>query len=288
MEGSAGPRALPDLDERQFVQWTELLQRRTGMVIPPARKSFLSTNLRLRMWELGCRDYQTYYEQVSRRDGGDEWIVLVDRLTVHETSFFRHPNSLRLVARLCAPGAASRPFLAWSVGCATGEETYSLAMVLEDACSCHGRESDYVVAGTDISLPALRSAHRGRYHIRRLAAIAADFQARYCMPCGDRYFEVSAALRARVCFGQSNLLEIDRAPFATLDLIYCQNLLIYFDRQQRECVMKGLVERLAPGGVLVLGPGEIAGWSCAGVQRIRFEDVLAYRRVSASAAKEIQ
>ncbi|MEJ2644353.1 MAG: CheR family methyltransferase [Gammaproteobacteria bacterium] len=292
MDG-AGLQALPDLDERQFAQWNGLLERRIGMVIPSTRLSFLSTNLRLRMRELGCLNYQAYYEQVTKSDSAEEWTVLVDRLTVHETRFFRHPNSFRLVSQLVARHGAGRPggerpFLTWSVGCATGEEPYSLAMVVDDSQRRHGAEVSYSVAGTDISLPALRTARRARYPVGRLPGIESRFQVRHCKPCGEKYFELSEALRARVCFSQSNVLDIERAPFAKLDLIYCQNLLIYFDRQQRERIMKGLVERLAPGGVLVLGPGEIAGWSGTGMQRIRFEDVLAYRRVTASAAKETQ
>ena len=161
-------------------------------------------------------------------------------------------------------------------------------MVLEDSQRRHGFEVSYSGVGTDISLPALRTAKRGRYPAGRLAGIEPRFRSRYCRACGEKHFELSKALRAQVCFSQANVLDIERAPFARLDLIYCQNLLIYFDRQQRERIMKGLVERLVPGGVLVLGPGEIAGWSGTGMQRIRFEDVLAYRRVTASAAKETQ
>jgi len=293
MDGPTGARVLPDLDERQFAQWNDLLERRTGMVIPFTRRSFLSTNLRLRMRELGCSDYQAYYERVSDPAAVEEWTVLVDRLTVHETRFFRHPNSFRLVATLALqerPGlpAENRPFLAWSVGCATGEEPYTLAMVLEDSQRRHGLEISYSVVGTDISLPALRTAKRGRYPVGRLAGIEPRFRSRYCRACGEKHFELSKALRAQVCFSQANVLDLDRAPFTGLDLIYCQNLLIYFDRRQRERIMNGLVERLAPGGVLLLGPGELAGWSCTGMQRIRFEDVLAYRRVTASAAKETQ
>ncbi|MEJ2686692.1 MAG: protein-glutamate O-methyltransferase CheR [Gammaproteobacteria bacterium] len=292
-DGSTEARVLPDLDEGQFAQWNELLERRTGMVIPSTRRSFLSTNLRLRMRELGCSDYKAYYERVSDPAAVEEWTVLVDRLTVHETRFFRHPNSFRLVATLALQDRPGRPagnssFLAWSVGCATGEEPYSLAMVLEDSQRRHGLEVSYSVVGTDISLPALRTAKRGRYPVGRLAGIEPRFRPRYCQACGEKHFELSKALRAQVCFSQSNVLDLDRAPFTGLDLIYCQNLLIYFDRRQRERIMNELVERLAPGGVLLLGPGELAGWSCTGMQRIRFEDVLAYRRVTASAAKETQ
>lgn len=292
-EGAGMPGVLPELDEQQFAQWTGLVEQRTGMVISAARRSFLSTSLRLRMWELGCRDYQAYYDRVLGPDGGDEWAVLVDRLTVHETRFFRHQNSFRLVEELCRSMPKSQwprdgLFRAWSVGCATGEEAYSIAMVLDDVCRQRDCESRFVVAGTDISLPALRTAQRGRYEIRRWTGIQAPMQKRYCTLYGERYFEIGATLRSRLCFAQYNVLEAERIPFRKLDLIYCQNLLIYAEPQQRLDIMKGLAERLAPGGVLVLGPGELPSWSCAGMERIQFEDVMAYRRVSASAAKEIQ
>ena len=90
---------LPEMDDRQFRQWVKLLEKRIGTSLPPERKSFLVTNIGLRMREIGCRDYQQYYDLIhSGVDGMHEWCTLVDRLTVHETRFFRHPASLELVA----------------------------------------------------------------------------------------------------------------------------------------------------------------------------------------------
>ena len=233
------------------------------------------------MRETGCCDYSDYYRHIASGSRlGQEWSMLVDCLTVHETCFFRHASSMKLVEEVVIPGAAQRDgsFNAWSVGCATGEEAYSLAM-LADAYGIGSRSKWYYgVTGTDISLPALRKARAGCYLKRRQEGISTAFQDLYCESVSDSHFEIKAGLRKRVCFSQLNLRDLERAPFVNLDLIYCQNLLIYYDRERRLDIVSRLAEFLRPGGVLILGPGELLNWQHPGMEKVRYEDTLAYRR----------
>ncbi len=280
-----GKGCLPDMDDRQFTDWVELLERRIGLFISEDRRSFLNTGLRLRMKEIGCSDYRDYYRRLScQGPQAQEWTVLVDRLTVHETRFFRHRPSLDLLLDEWLPAACAAPdkqcLRVWSVGCATGEETYSLAMLIDDYLMCSDSGRYFGVTGTDISLPALSTARTGVYDKRRLADIDPVFRERYCRPVSDSRFEIDAGLRKRVCFAQLNLREVSRAPFAGIDLIYCQNLLIYFNRDRRVDIANHLAACLGPGGVLVLGPGELMGWQHRGMEKIRYDDTLAYRRVA--------
>ncbi len=131
-------RRLPDMDEAQFSQWQALLEHRTGITLSKERRSFLETNLGIRMREVGCNSYQAYYERVvSGPEAIVEWSTLVDRLTVQETRFFRDPDAFRLVSDyiLTRPREVlkRRPLEVWSVGCSTGEEPYTLAMLLNEA-----------------------------------------------------------------------------------------------------------------------------------------------------------
>src|SRR5688572_11187718 len=126
------------MDDREFSRWVDLLERRTGVVVPPDRKTFLVTGVRSRMRETGHAAYADYFQQLLQGPrGAIEWATLVDRLTVHQTHFFRHQPSLDLIAKEWLPEYVKREphgaVHAWSIGCSTGEEAYSLAMVLDDA-----------------------------------------------------------------------------------------------------------------------------------------------------------
>lgn len=272
----------PDIDDRQFADWTSLLERRAGLFIPRERKSFLANGLRIRMRETGCKNLREYYLQLSRGiTQAKEWSMLVDCLTVHETCFFRHSSSIRLVEDVVLPEVMDRSegFNVWSVGCSTGEETYSLAMQIDAYRSKQRKEWFYGVTGTDISLPTLHHARKGVYLNRRLGRISTEFQARYTQPISDNRFEVVGTLRERVCFAQLNLRDIERAPFAKMDLIFCQNVLIYYDRERRGDLVESLVPILRPGGILVLGPGELLHWQHPEMKKVPYADTLAYRRI---------
>jgi len=270
-----------DMDDRQFSDWTRLLEARTGLFIAPERKSFLVSGIRSRMRKTGCQDYREYYDHLSMGCFQiREWSLLVDQLTVHETCFFRHESSMKLVEEMVIPSVFERQnsFNAWSVGCATGEETYSLAMLVDDYCSAREGDRYYGVTGTDISLPSLRHAREGLYLVRRLRDIRQAFRSEYCQLKSESRFQVDSGLRKRVCFTQLNSRDVERAPFTNLDLVFCQNLLIYYDRERRAQLVNQLAACLRPGGVLVLGPGEILDWQHPNMEKVRYPDTLAYRR----------
>jgi len=272
------------MGDEEFVRWVDLLQRRTGVVVPPDRKTFLVTGLRMRMRETGYASFDTYFDQVlNGARGAIEWATLVDRLTVHETRFFRHQPSLELIgdewlpAHLAkAPGAAVH---AWSVGCATGEEAYSLAMALDHKLrALEAGKAYFGVTATDISNPALAVGRSGLYPRERLAELPEPYRTNYTVAEGKDSFQIVESLRKRVGFATFNLLDVARAPLKKLDLIYCQNVLIYFARERRKALLDALADLLKPGGLLVLGPGEVLGFANPQLTRIGGRQTLAYCR----------
>ena len=276
-------RRTPDMDEAQFSQWQALLEHRTGITLSPERRSFLETNLGIRMREIGCPSYQAYYEKiVSGPDAIVEWATLVDRLTVQETRFFRDPDAFRLVSDyvLTRPREQlrRRPLEAWSVGCSTGEEPYTLAMVLNECMNQLALKPLFGVTGSDISQPAIEKARRGQFNARKLQGVEETLKQRYFRPAERNTVEVVDSLRERVCFARLNVLDLDTAPMHGMNIIFCQNLLIYFRRWRRREIVSRLAECLAPGGLLVLGQGEITGWHPPGMQRVPSEHVLAWIR----------
>jgi type IV pilus assembly protein PilK len=270
-----------DIDDKQFEDWTHLLETRTGLFIAPERRGFLANGIRSRMRLTGCRDFGEYYRRLSSsQPQSQEWSTLIACLTVHETRFFRHRASMKLVEEVLLPDVfdQGRAFHAWSVGCATGEETYSLAMLADARYREQSRVSYFRVTGTDISLPALRQARVGMYLNCRGWNIREEFMHTYCRQVTSSRFEVRAALRERVCFAQFNLRGGKEPPVAKLNLIYCQNVLIYYDRQRRLQIVDLLAQSLRPGGLLILGPGEILDWQHPAMERVRHQETLVYRR----------
>lgn len=277
-------KPLPDITAAEFRAWQELLETRSGMVLNEQRRAFLQTTLATRLRELGLDSYACYYQQVTDGPrGAVEWSHLMDRLTVQETRFLRHPPSFHhlreyLSQRLEA-ARDGRAWQLWSVGCSSGEETYSLALVAAEVQREAGLEvGRFGITGTDLSLSALARAREGRYNARRVAELPAELLERYFQAQADGSFQVCASLRERVCFARLNVLDLERAPQRGMDVIFCQNLLIYFRRWRRREILSRLVERLVPGGLLVIGVGEVADWHHPQLQPVADEQVLAFTR----------
>ncbi|MEX6501895.1 CheR family methyltransferase [Pseudomonas zhanjiangensis] len=271
-----------DMSATEFRDWQVLLEDRTGVVISEQRRAFLQTNLTARMRELGIADYADYFRQVTDGPrGAVEWSTLLDRLTVQETRFFRHRASfdvLEAYLRVRLQQGMTRPWELWSVGCSSGEEPYSLAISAAEVL----RQSEYPeyfgVTGTDISLNALNKARAGEYGARKLDQMDTDLCQRYFARQVDGRFKVKASLATRVCCAKLNVLELAKAPMSGMDVIFCQNMLIYFRRWRRREILNRLAERLAPGGLLVVGVGEVVGWQHPELIQVADERVLAFTR----------
>jgi type IV pilus assembly protein PilK len=270
----------PDLSDTAFATWQDLIEDRLGLQLSAQRRSFLKTCLSIRMREVGYSDYLAYFNYVSTGDAGlTEWNSLIDRLTVQETRFFRDPAAYALVRDHLKRRSkeSERPLSLWSVGCSSGEETYSLAMLTSDILERaeDGPRLRFGVTGTDVSRKALEQATAGVYGRRRLEFVDDRLEERYFENIDDTY-QVVQTVRDRVCFVRLNLLELARSPLRNLDLIYCQNVLIYFRKWRRKDIVTELASRLAPGGMLVLGLGEMGDWVHPDLTRVPGERALAY------------
>lgn len=273
-----------EMDDIQFQQWSDLLEQRTGMKLPQKRRSFLVTNLHMRMRSLGISCFQEYYDHIhSGRNGSVEWDQLVHHLTVHETRFFRHQGSLDLIRRHCLPqlpSAMGKPFTlnVWSVGCSTGEEPYSIAMTVDK----HMRELDYDcylgILASDISRDALAKGRKGVYSKRQYDKLQHPWQQAYFTQIDEQQFQIREELRQRICFNQVNILDLGKTPIGSMDVIICQNVLIYYDRAKRLEIVNGLAQYLAPGGLIIFAVGEMLGWEHPDLVRFQFPNTLAYKR----------
>ena len=273
----------PAMDDLLFQQWVELLEKRTGIALPQSRKTFLLTNLHARMRELGCNDYQKYFHLVTDGSRGQvEWEILIDKLTVHETRFFRDSHALDLIRESFLPALVAKkttPYTvhAWSVGCATGEEPYSLAMLMEEFFKDHANFY-FGVTASDVSRASLQTGRNAIYHVRRIKNVPKPIADAYLTFVDDEHVQVEPQLRQKVCFTHLNLLALESLPIGMMDLILCQNVLIYFKRDLRNAILNQLVKRLKPGGMIVLGAGEVFGWAHPDLELVNYESTLAFQR----------
>jgi type IV pilus assembly protein PilK len=273
----------PDLSDAQFERWCLLLEQRIGMQVALHQRSFIQIQISRRMRELGVVGYEQYFQLVTDGlQGTMEWAQLVNRLVVRETSFFRERDSLEYIGQLLSRRIKDKCLGdvvdIWSLGCATGEEPYSLAMVIQDSFEQAGMNPYFGITASDISMQALQIAREGVYGSRKLEAVTADKQAKYFISEEPGFFKIVDSLRKRICFSVGNLLKLADMPIVPMDIIYCQNVMIYFPRHRRISILNELAQRLKLGGVLIIGIGEVVEWHNPLVKRIADERIQAYLR----------
>lgn len=270
------------LPESKFLLWEKLLESRTGIQLAAQQKVLLQTQIAIRMRELGLASYDVYYDQVKQdnKSGLVEWQVLVDRLVVKETTFFRHRPSLDFVRQYLKNKIQQKQLNGsidiWSVGCSTGEEPYGLAMLTYQCLSESDQHLYFGVTAVDVSLPALSIARRGVYGERSMSFLTDSERQHFFRPYENKQYEVLPRLKKRVCFSQANVNNLDELPVQLMDVVFCQNVLIYFRRWRRREILNQLVTRLKPGGLLVIGLGETTDWKHPKMQRIHNNEVQAY------------
>ncbi len=275
-------KAPQELTNDQYTRWQNLLEERTGISFLQ-HKSILQKGLRQRMREVGADDYESYFEQVRTvPEGLIEWMQLVDRISVKETSFFREEYSFKsvqkyLLNRLERSSKKTGSTLdIWSVGCSTGEEAYSLAMLASETIDYLKSDLFLAIFATDISQSALSVAREGRYALSKINKLPKSFRTKYFTKANADEVEVISKLKQRICFAQGNVQLPEHSPQLSMDVIFCQNVFVYFRRERQHIVLDNLVENLKPGGLLMIGPGEVVGWHNARVKRTSDNSVQSY------------
>ena len=275
---------LMPMSEDEYAMWIALLEERTGITLPELRKSFLLSKLSIRMRELNINEYKNYYAYVTNGKAGRiEWETLVDRLTIHETRFFRDSQALSFIKhayleKLDFENENVNCHI-WSVGCATGEEPYSLMMYIDKYMTDNNKKSYLAVTASDISLDALATGKKAVYHKNRFTNVPNEYIENYVEEFDKEHYLVNESLRKRICFNRLNLLELDNSSVGMMEIIICQNVLIYFKRDKRIEILNQLVEHLVPGGILILGAGEIIDWQNSEITPIQSDGVLAFQRI---------
>lgn len=259
----------PSISDEELPRWERWIENATGIVLN-GRKHVLEQGIYPRLLACGMSSLDEYRRLIDfGQSGGLEKAALIDQLTVKDSSFFRNEQAMEAVGdyllRLAREVEKEDYELRiWSVGCALGQEAYSLAMIAAEQFQY--TEQRWQVLGTDISPTAVIHARHGVYTEKQLGAVSLARRGQFFEHC-ESGWGIAPALKQQVRFGTSNLRDLDNCPYRGQDVIFCQNVLIYFREDMVHEILDQFVERLNPGGLLVLGAGEAPDWKSSRVVR---------------------
>lgn len=252
----------PSPAEYDFIR--RLVYRHSRIQLGAEKKEMVGQRLQRRLKATGLRTYGEYCEFLKCPDGGEELTDLLDVISTNVTSFFREGKHFEFLASTVLPGwAASQSrragdvFRVWSAGCSSGEEPYSAAIVLAEFFARNSRYAGQTVA-SDISTRMLERARQGVYSIQQVKLPEEKWLKRYFLKGVGVYqgcCRVKEELKKGVTFQRANLFQ-DDFPADNMDVILCRNVMIYFDRETQEELVRRLCRRLKPGGCLLIGHSE--------------------------------
>jgi chemotaxis protein methyltransferase CheR len=253
---------LDTINARNFARLAEYIYSQSGIKMPASKKTMLEGRLRRRQRATGADTLDQYCDYLFADDNLPvEGLHLINAVTTNKTDFFREPGHFDFMVDHALPALAAggvRRIRAWSAACSTGPEPYTIAMVLDDYAERVPGMS-YGILATDLDTEVLESARAGIYPVDLVDPVPAALRRKYVMMSNDprrRVARIAPQLRSAIGFARLNLMD-DRYPVGEpMHLIFCRNVLIYFDKPTQRKVVSQLVELLAPDGYLFLGHSE--------------------------------
>ncbi len=255
-----------ELSDRDYQEIAAFVHQTAGINLMDGKKELMRTRLSKRMRSLKFNDFKQYFQYVMGDQTGEEIVFLLDALATNLTSFFREPQHFQFMANVMLPELEKRlkpkndrRLRIWSAACSSGEEPYTIAMVVLEKNPYFGQGGDFKILGTDISTKVLNMAKQGLYGPERVKNIPPSILSKHFTRVdterGEKMYKVSDQLRSLIAFRRFNLM--DPLPFkGPLDLIFCRNVMIYFDKETIAKLVDKYYKILAPGGYLFIGHSE--------------------------------
>ncbi len=280
---SAIPSAQRAITDADFQKFAEFFYRKTGIHFDEGKRYFVDKRLLERIDASGADSFRTWFAALRFATDGNEMQHLVNAMTVNETYFFREAyqfdclvnDMLREVAARKPPGSRIR---IWSIPSSTGEEPYSIAIYLLERWSGIN-DYDVEILSSDIDTAVLETAERGIYTQRSVAQLPHAYLRKYFSESDENQWRISSDLIDAVEFSRVNLSEpADFRRFRDIDVIFCRNLLIYFDDVSRRLAADALFDTLRPGGFICLGHSESMSRMSSLYTVRRFPDAMVYQK----------
>ena len=256
------PFQTEQLSAKNFKRLADFIHDYSGIKMPANKRTMLEGRLRRRMRATHIGDVNDYCRYLFEGDGmAAEVIHLIDAVTTNKTEFFREPAHFQFMAKQGLPALAAagrREIKIWSSACSTGAEPYTIAMMMDEFCQ--GRRGlDYSILCTDICTEVLGQAIAGIFSEQMIEPVSMERRQRYVMRARDRssgHVRITPHLRAKLSFARLNLMDEAYPVDTDLDIVFCRNILIYFDKVTQAKVLGRLCDHLRPGGYLFLGHSE--------------------------------
>lgn len=260
-------RGADGLSAQDFSRFSQLVHEVCGIRLPPHKQSMLEARLRKRLRHLDLDSFQEYSEYVFSPSGREKELVnLIDVVTTNKTDFFRESAHFDFLVDVALPRlihsygvGINKKLRVWSAGCSTGEEPYTLAMVLNEyAEKVPGFQ--FSILATDISTQVLETGKRGIYNENKVAeAIPGELKRKYLLRSKDpekSLVRIVPELRSKVSFRHLNFMQEDYGIREPIDIVFCRNVIIYFDRSTQEKLLSRLCHHLFPGRYVFMGHSE--------------------------------
>ncbi len=256
--------AVNHMTDSEFNRFGEFIHKQCGIKMPLSKKTMLQTRLHKRLRLLRHTSYADYADYVFSPKGTEEELYhMIDAVTTNKTDFFREPKHFDFlrthVLTASRKDGARTPaghMKFWSAGCSTGEEPYTLAMVLAEHAQSNP-SFHFSILGTDISTKVLHQAAQAVYPHEKIEPVPLQMRKKYLLKSKDKpLVRICPQLRARVTFARQNFMDAHYAVKDIMNVVFCRNVIIYFDRETQEAILGRICRHLAPGGYLFMGHSE--------------------------------
>jgi chemotaxis protein methyltransferase CheR len=259
IEQSASPAGGFALKPREFRQISELAYERFGLDLKRGKEALVAARLGKSLRQLGFENFTDYYQHVVADSTGEALIELIDSLTTNHTSFLREKSHFEFLARAAAEELCEiRMLEIWSAACSSGEEPYSISMCLADQLARSPGGRGFRILATDISTRVLSIARRAVYPAERFCELPEAWRRAYLLRGEGQcrgFYKIKPEIAQRVEFGRLNLIEPFRHP-RPFHVIFCRNVIMYFDKPTQQNIIQRLSQSIEPGGYLFVGHSE--------------------------------
>jgi chemotaxis protein methyltransferase CheR len=277
---------IPQLSAAEFARFQSFVREHTGIHLRENKRHLLVSRLAQHLRSLNLENFSDYYEYLVSDTSGEELRTFINRVTTNKTSFFReshHFDFLREHLTSRAQRTGPGPLRIWSAACSTGEEPYSLAFTICDQWGADGFRKVRILA-TDISTRALAAAQNAVYPAERFSALPPAWLHQFLRRGEGRrkgWYRIKSELRSQIEFARLNLIEAF-SHHSSFPVIFCRNVMIYFDKATQETLVNRLASSLEPGGYLFIGHAE----SLSGVRHgLNYVCPAIYQKPGSSAGK---
>lgn len=250
------------ISKRNFDRLARYIYDYSGIKMPQSKLTMLEGRLRRRLRATGIVSFDDYCDYLFNEGGIEhEAVYLIDAVTTNKTDFFRESRHFDYMAESALPALAKRGYRnlrVWSSACSTGAEPYTIAMVMQDFVE-RRNDLDYSILATDLSTDVLQTAHQGIYPADLVAPVPSDMMRKYVMRSirpGNSEVRIAPKLRSRIGFARMNLMDAKYPVGDPMHIIFCRNVLIYFDKPTQAAVLSRLTDCLIPGGYMFIGHSE--------------------------------